>query len=189
MTQHRDFKYIKGLCANEQSIIKEIYQKYAPTVKAWVLRNSGTVNDAKDVFQEGLVAIFDRVCGIEGTCKADFSLTRPFGAFLFTICRNKWLEELRKKKRGAKVRDQGFEQYIIDSPLDNIIEIEERYEKNEKLARTFSKLSPLCQRLFQLEKTGHTPEEITKKLEMNSVQTYYRRKHACSSRWRELFNQ
>src|SRR5690606_3743689 len=90
---HPDQRYIAALLANDAKVIGEIYERFANGVKAFVINNSGTIEDAKDIFQEGLIAICHQAR------KPGFELTCPFWAYLHLVCRGKWLNELKKRKR------------------------------------------------------------------------------------------
>src|SRR5690606_6630340 len=72
-------------------VIDSIYRTYYQTIQHLVISNSGTVEDAKDIFQESLMAIFDRIH------ERKFVLTCQFGTFLYAISRNLWLRQLRQK--------------------------------------------------------------------------------------------
>lgn len=66
---------------------------HLPKVERHVRANSGTKADAKDLFQEALI-ILHRKVNTPG-----FTLTAGLGTYLFAICRNLWLDELRRRDR------------------------------------------------------------------------------------------
>ncbi len=61
MNQADNSKYLNGLATNDLSILKKIYKESLPEVIKYVKRNSGNIDDAKDVFQEGIMVIFRKV--------------------------------------------------------------------------------------------------------------------------------
>ncbi|WP_282781222.1 RNA polymerase sigma factor [Phaeodactylibacter xiamenensis] len=183
MEQHPDHKHILALRQGDFSTLDYIYREHAPTITQWVVRNSGSVSDAQDVFQEGIIALHQKAQD------PTFLLTCPLGALLFQICRNKWFSQLRKKNRETEVRNAEAERYESEGIVQNTLEqIEEEEIRQRKLDQAFGQLSELCQQLLQLLASGMASAEVAEQLGMNNANTVYRRKNACAERWRNLFN-
>lgn len=77
---------------HDQRAFARLYAHF-PKVRRLVRDNSGSSDDAKDVFQDALI-IFHRKAS-----SADFTLTSSISTFLFSVCRNLWREELRRRNR------------------------------------------------------------------------------------------
>ncbi len=97
--QHPDQKYFNGLLNNDLTVQEELYKKFSGKIKWMVLKNKGTETVAADIFQEVLLSIYHRAK------IKNFTLTCPFDAFLYVVCRNKWLKELRKRKTWVTITD------------------------------------------------------------------------------------
>ena len=184
MKPHSDHKYIIAFRSDNFALLEEIYTNHTPQVTRWILNNSGTLADAKDIFQETLISI------IKKAYDPDFLLTYPIGGLIFQIAKNKWTDELRKKKIGKKVRK------VIDERLNSesndfsmlLEEIEQDEINQKRLDQSFAKLSDHCKQLLKLISEGVKPKDIVNSMNMNSINTVYRRKNACIQRWKELFN-
>lgn len=183
MTDAADQRYIDGLRRRDDRIIQEIYEEFSGLVRSWVGRNNGNTADAQDLFQEALLAIYDRY----GAGGASFS--GSFGGLLMTICKRRWYDRLTQKKRESDVRLSEAERYDSeDEPWEAAEEALAEKERQEGLARVFSMLSEQCQRLLALFKTGTTSAEaLAKELGMESTNAVYQSKHRCISRWRQLY--
>lgn len=183
MSLHPDQRYIEALHRGESKLISEIYSKFSREVLLWVLKNNGDADDAGDLFQDGLMAIYDRYCG------RDFQLTVPFGALLMAICRRKWFDRISQKKREANVRNSEAERYEEETPEWEAAEeaiMEQR--RQECLSRVFELLSDQCRKLLSLITGGETPvEDIARQLQMANANAVYQSKHRCTARWRQLF--
>lgn len=179
---HKDHHYyVEKLRLGENQIIKEIYQNYAQQINRWVQNNQGEVSDAADVFQEALEVILHKAYD------QDFILTCPFSAFLFTICRNKWFDKLKERKREKEINFINLDLYETDNSVDKLLESSLQEEKCQKLLnRTFSQLTGLCQHVLQYVQQGKKPEEIAKLLNMSNSNAVYRRKFACINSWKKL---
>ena len=88
---HTDQRYITALLQNNTVLVKEIYDLFSGKVKSYIIQNSGSEDDAADIFQEALVDIYQQAR------YKNLQLTCPFEAFLLLICKRKWLNELKKK--------------------------------------------------------------------------------------------
>ncbi len=181
---HPDQRYITALRTADTALLEEIYANHAGTVRAWVMRNSGTADEARDLFQDALVDLY------QSAADESFTLTCPLGGYLFYLCRNKWLNRLREKKRETEVRNIEAERYIPDNTLVSSLEAAETSRlRQERLDRTFAQLSETCRNLLRLLGRGLSSAEVAKQLEMTDSNTVYRRKHACAQRWRSLYDQ
>lgn len=184
MSKHENQRLIKALRDGNDQILNEIYQRFLPLAIHWITKNSGTVAEAKDTFADALMAIFDKT-----TTSPGFELPCAFEKYLMGIIRYQWFDELKRKKREAEVRNQEVSRYDNERE-DNIeqllITTQQNHARQEKLNQTFLMLSALCQQLLNLYKQGHPPAFIAKELNLNKVDTYYRRKNACIGRWRTL---
>ncbi len=187
MGERPPHEYLQALCRGDNTLVKEMYTQFLPNISRWVRKNNGSEQDAEDLFQEALIAIFDRYCGEESP-----TFTSPFGALLFSICRNIWYSRLSQKKREEKIRFSEKERYEseADDP-DLLVQAEETakaHREEEVLKQTFRQLSELCQKVLRMMAEGKAGEDIAKELGMNNRSTVYVRAHKCKKRWRDLFN-
>ena len=90
---HTDQRYLTGLLQNDTALVREIYDRFSGKIKAHIIQNSGSEDDAADIFQESLIDIYQQALhkGLQLTC--------PFEPFLLLVCKRKWLNELKKRGR------------------------------------------------------------------------------------------
>ncbi len=83
--------------------LKEVYQKYRNEFLHWAVRNhSCSLEEAKDIFQQGIVIFYENIRLEKVT-----HFTTQVKTYLFSICKNKLLEMLRNKsKEQSKYNDQ-----------------------------------------------------------------------------------
>lgn len=181
---HSDHQYIEALRRNDERHIREIYKQHSASALRWVMARGGSPDDARDIFQEALIAVFEKAQ------QPDFVLTCPLGALLHVIYSRKWIDRLRHKGREAGVRNEEERRYTIevaDDALSIADEAMAEQNRQERLERAFEQLSELCRRLLTLLSNGTPPLLAAETLQMNSVNTLYRRKNACTERWRALY--
>ena len=57
---HTDQWFITGLLQNDTAVVKEIYDRFAGKIKSHIIQNSGSEDDAADIFQESLIDIYQQ---------------------------------------------------------------------------------------------------------------------------------
>ena len=182
LVPHTDTKYINALLLNDALLINEIYKNFSGLVKNFVTKNGGSVDDAADIMQEGLMAIYHKARN------TDFVLTCPFEAFLFMVCKNLWLMQLRKKSR-QPVTNAGDRQYELRD--DEIQQTHTAVYNNERynlLEKSYSILGESCKELLKLAWSGKPLEEVARL--MNNSYGYIRKKKSeCAGKLAELIKQ
>jgi RNA polymerase sigma factor (sigma-70 family) len=182
MTPHADHALILALRGGDFSVLNGVYADNAATITSWITKNNGSLADAQDTFQEGIIALHQKAND------PDFVLTCPMGALLFRICQNKWLYALRKKKRSVEVRDALPKAYSNEGNVHDLLEaVEEEDIRQQKMKTAFKELSDLCRQLLALLAKGLPASAIASELGMAEANTVYRRRHACGQRWRTLY--
>ena len=183
-TMHTDHRYIEALRSNDERMIREIYKQHATQALRWVVARGGSADDARDIFQEALIAVFEKAQ------QPDFVLTCPLGALLHVICSRKWIDRFRQKSRDTEVRNEEERRYSTEV-TDDVLTVAEdalaEQSRQERLTTAFVQLSDLCRQLLTLLSNGTAPREAAAMLKMNSVDTLYRRKNACTERWRDVY--
>lgn len=159
---HPDQKYITALLHNDTSLLDELYKKYSGKIKWMVLQNNGTETDAADIFQEALISIYHKAR------TQDFVLTCPLDAFLYLICKNKWLNELNKRKNHKVTLsdNDGYNDIGEDSfKLSEDVLMQE--ERKELLMQKFAELGEGCREILQLSWSGKGMEEVAEILKVS----------------------
>lgn len=157
---HPDQKYIDALLANNATLLNELYQKFSGKIKAMVLRNGGAEVDARDIFQEALLSIYTKAS------TTGFTLTCPLDAFLYVVCKNKWLGVLSKKNIG-RVTFTDTEGYSIEESNAALLE---NWKMDQRRADLFNKklaaLGESCRSLLLLCWRRKTLQEVAEAMQI-----------------------
>ncbi len=155
-----------------------------PKLNTWIINNNGHNGDAKDILQESLSSI------IIAHTKKKKTIPNNFEAYLFSICKYKWLDHLKKRNIKNRVTFDTASIHISESSIqEEYILMEYEQKKYQILERTFLLLGDLCQRLLNLVKEGLSAKGIAAELDMTSQSTVNRRKFACMQSWRKKLQQ
>ena len=139
-TPTQDQILLNGLATNEKDAIERIYRENYGLIQHLVVNNNGTEEDAKDIFQEGLIVLYEK------SVSADFELNCQLKTYLYSVCRRLWLKRLQKYTR--------FEPRI--DGLADLVPVEEDLEHHEEKSLQFGLLEPA------LPKAGRTCKGLWK---------------------------
>jgi RNA polymerase sigma factor (sigma-70 family) len=175
MTPHNDHKYITALQKNDSVLIEEIYSRYSKRITEMVLKNSGNETDAADLFQEVLIELHRKAT------QQNFILTCPFEAFLHLVCRNRWINELHKRKGHAVTIscDEGFN--INENVAENYEALLILEKRKDLIENKLAELGDGCRNLLSLSWSGKRLQEVAEIL--NFSYAYVRKKKTeCMSK-------
>lgn len=176
---------LKGIFENDSSVIQYVYDRYFNTIKSFVLRYGGVEEDAWDVFQDGIVIIYEQI-------KTDKLIVKSsFITYLYTICKYQWLNRIREKDN--KYFESIDESNMTDklSLNEENLKLDEAIEKEKRIKlyqRNISKLSKECQALLKLVADGLNINEITTELNYKSTGFSYKKSRICKEWLIKLIN-
>jgi len=162
---------VEGLRKRENAAYHLLYTFYYPSIENFVMRNSGTSADAKDIFQETIIVLLDKVP------KEDFVLTSSIKTYIFAVASNLWLKRLRDAKKLTQL-DNDLE--LEDMSLSEWEEKEEIRSERNVIQRVFHKVSRHC--LVFLTKTfltGATREKLIEEMGYKNPHTFDNQKYKC----------
>lgn len=135
-----DQQLLEGLLGAEASAVEKIYDLALPSVIQWVSANSGSESDARDIFQEAILALFRKVEG------GDLVLTCTLKSFLRIMCRNLWLTRLRDQKKYEASDLEDVEMVSLDQDMLTRLE---QSEKEQLFFKHFDLLGDDCQQILK----------------------------------------
>ena len=143
MIHYSDEAIQEGLRLRSDYIINFIYKEFFPLIKFLVTQNGGSDEDAEDIFQDGIIIIYNKIN------LNQFVLTSSFKTYMYSVCRNLWLQKLNKRKAiFDKLTD--VEEYI-DLPKAMLTEASvEEAELHRIIQIHFLSLNEDCQKVLRL---------------------------------------
>ncbi len=164
------------IAAGDPLVIRQIYTQYFDSIAQYILNNKGTIDDAKDVFQDAMMVIYEK------TQQPDFVLQYGLHTFLYTICRNVWLKKLRKKSNKEVSLPEQLELISEDTFEEEIL-----WRAKESLYREkFKLLGANCQQVLQSFLKGMSMENIAKQMGFSSIGYAKKRKYKCKNQLLKL---
>ncbi len=84
---------LQGLAANDKKAVETIYRENYLTIQSFIVKNNGYPDDARDIFQEAMIVLYEKVC------TGSFELTCQIKTYLYSVCRRLWLKRLQQMQR------------------------------------------------------------------------------------------
>jgi len=166
--------YIAGIRNGDPKIVAEIWGDIFPAVRKWVTAGGGNEDDAKDVFQDAMMVVYDKAQ------RPDFQLTSKFSTFFLGICRN-LLGNLFQKKYFRHITIPEDAKYMAEVPVDfaelerhNLFDLAKALQGEE------------CQKIMDLYFQKKSMAEIAALMGLSSEKYAKLRKFQCKERLEEL---
>jgi RNA polymerase sigma factor (sigma-70 family) len=172
--QFSDSEVIESMRAgnNSDAAIRYLYRANYRKVEVYVNQNSGTEEDAQDIFQEVVVTFVELVQ--QGKFRGESSIS----TFLLALTRNIWLNELKKRGRSS-LRDEKFEKgrIIVEDDVSNYMV---NREMRNQVMELFGKLGDTCKKiLLAYYYESLTMKEILQQLDYENEQVVRNKKYKC----------
>lgn len=177
-TQTDSQSQVNALRANDEKTLRQFYQHNYPKVERYVLDNSGSIDEAKDIFQEAFIAVWRNIQLDRFQPQHSSSLD----AYLLQVAKHKWLDQLRSSKRAPVIS-------LETNGVELIPELPEATLQQIGLIKAvFGKLGDLCQEVLQRFYYGkQSMRDIAAAMKWTEP-TAKNNKYRCLQKLRELLN-
>lgn len=172
-----DHDLLEALRRGESSAFGKLYSLHFGMVRYLVVNNSGKEEDARDIFQEVLVTLYEQLAA--GTFRQQSSLK----TWIYAVCRNKWLKQLEKRKKNIRFSD--FEE------CENILLPEENKEEesiHRILRNSLEQLGTQCRKLLLLfYYFRKSMDEIAADLNYTNADNAKAQKYKCLQKLKTIY--
>lgn len=160
----------KKICEGDEKALEYLYQKYYRMMTRLVITNSGTEQEAKDIYQEALLVFWQK------SVSGKLVLTSKISTYIYSICLNLWRKELDRKKRLVR-ESQDEVQY----------QNQEEKERNKIMVDCIGQLGETCKKvLMYYYYDGMSMQDIADKLGFANTNTAKTKKYKCKKKLDDL---
>lgn len=154
------------ICKGDESALEEVYKKYYRMMTKMILSNSGTEDEAKDVYQDSLLVFWQKATS------GNLVLTSKISTYIYSICKNLWRKELERKKRLA------HEQKDTAVYMDD-----ERAERAQIIHQCIDQLGDTCKKVLMYYYFDRmSMQEIADRLGFANTNTAKTKKYKCKQK-------
>lgn len=170
---------LKGLAQNDSKAVETLYKSHFTMIQHFVLNNNGSFDDARDLFQEAMITLYEKV-------QSDsFVLSCQIKTYLFSICKNLWLKRLQQMGKYSAPLSTEEESIAVEADL-------EAFQKKDAaftiMNRALNSLGEPCKSLLEgyyLNKKGM--QELAEDFGYTNADNAKNQKYKCLMRLKKLF--
>jgi RNA polymerase sigma factor (sigma-70 family) len=167
MDEKETFERIKR---GDEKTLEFLYKKYYRMMTKLVITNSGTEEEARDVYQDALIVFWQKATS------GNLVLTSKISTYIYSICQNLWRKELERKKR------------LSSEEKDTAVSMDtETPEKEKIIAQCIEQLGETCKKVltyYYFEEMSM--QDIADKLGFANTDTAKTKKYKCKKKLDDL---
>lgn len=170
---------LEGLAKEDRASIEQIYRDNYTMVQSLILNNSGTTDDAADIFQEAMIVLFEK------SRTPDFELNCQLKTYIYSVCRRLWLKKLQQMQRfGRQAED--VEEMV---PVEDDLEFHEKRQLDFNIMENaMGKIGEPCKSLLEAYYIQKKPMlQIATEFGYTNADNAKTQKYKCLVRLKKLF--
>ncbi len=154
----------------DEKALEFLYQKYYRMMTKMVISNSGTEEEARDIYQEALIVFWQKATS------GNLVMTSKMSTYIYSICQNLWRKELDRKKRLSNEEK--------DAPVSLDMDTAER---ERIIARCIEQLGDTCKKVLMYYYFDEmSMQDIADKLGFANTDTAKTKKYKCKKKLDDL---
>jgi len=178
---YTDEEFMAAIRQGDDRALTQLYRMHLPMVLHYVQQNSGTDDEAKDVYQEGVMVFYEKVRD------GSLELSCQIKTYLYAVCRRLWLKRLAEKARfGGRLDDH--EPFLETGAEADLVEAEARDRRFATMGEALERLGEPCRSLLEgfylLDKSM---QQLTTEFGYTNADNAKNQKYKCLVRLKKLF--
>ncbi|MFT5640620.1 MAG: RNA polymerase sigma factor (sigma-70 family) [Cyclobacteriaceae bacterium] len=162
----KDKEILEKIKKGDETALDFLYTKYYKMMTNLVLKNNGTEEEAKDVYQEALLAFWKKAVS------GKLVMTSKISTYLYSICLNQWRKELDRKNKMSREEVDGEEYQGHDEK-----------ERLKIVMNCIDELGDVCKRILTYYYfDGLSMNDIAKNLNFANTDTAKTKKYKCKKK-------
>jgi RNA polymerase sigma factor (sigma-70 family) len=170
---------LKGLAGNNREAVETIYRAHYSMVQTLVINNSGTSDDARDIFQEAIIVLYEKAKS------GSFELHAQLKTYIYAVSRRLWLKKLQQNQRFSVDLANAAETIATEEDVDMY---EHRTKDFEMMEQALQHLGEPCKEILEsyyLRKKNMS--EIAKEFGYTNADNAKNQKYKCLMRLKKIF--
>jgi len=171
-----DEQLIAGIKEGNSAVLETVYKTFFPGIQTFVLQNSGTEEEARDLCQEAIIVLYEKLSrqGTELSCSVK--------TYLYSVTRNLWLKKLSSRNKSITSLNEQEEFLLVEEDTADWSEKELMYEKINHSMELLG--NPCADIIKDFYYNRLSIQEIADKHGYNNTDTAKNQKYKCLMRLR-----
>lgn len=170
---------LKGLALKDRQATEMIYREHYNLVQTLVINNNGTIDDARDIFQEAVLVLYEKAQ------HPDFELNCQIGTYLYSVARRLWLKRLQQLQKFVPDLETRMESVPVEEDLDHHERKNQEFLLMEKAMQSLGEPCRSLLEAYYLKKKNMA--EIAAGFGYTNADNAKNQKYKCLTRLKKLF--
>lgn len=157
---------LERISRGDEKALDYLYRKHYKMMTNIVLKNNGTEQEAKDIYQDALIIFWQKVISNQ------LVLTSKISTYIYSVCLNLWRKELERKSKLSNEQKDEVEYIDQDSK-----------ERSRIIRESIAQLGDTCKHILMYYYFDDmSMQDIADKLGMANTETVKTKKYKCKKR-------
>jgi RNA polymerase sigma factor (sigma-70 family) len=166
----KDSEILARIRQGDEGALDYLYKKNYKMMTKMVINNSGSEDEAKDIYQDALIVFWQKAVS------GNLVLSSKISTFIYSICQNLWRKELERKSKLSSEEK--------DSPEINDVDKRERIDI---INTSINNLGETCRKILTYYYFDNlSMSDIAEKLGFANADTAKTKKYKCKKELDEL---
>jgi len=170
---------LQGLARSDRKAIEIIYRENYNMVRSLIINNSGSTDDAKDIFQEAMIVLYEKVRS--GT----FELNCLIKTYVYSVSRRLWLKRLQQMNRYVPAMENLQDTVPVEEDVEENARIDGEFQAMEKAIGSLGEPCKSLLEAYYLEKKSM--HEIAQFFGYTNAENAKNQKYKCLVRLKKIF--
>lgn len=176
---YTDEELIEAMRRGDSWALDTVYKRHFGLVQKFIVNNSGTREEAQDIYQEAVIVLYEKVND------AGFTLECAIATFLYSVSRRLWLKHLRDEGRKGLIREEhDVLSEDAGAMAEQYVEEESRLQKMEEGMRLLGE--PCATLLNDYYAKSMSMEAIAEKFGYTNADNAKNQKYKCLQRLKKI---
>lgn len=170
---------LQGLALNDRKAVETIYKENYTMVQSLIINNNGTADDARDVFQETMIVLYEKARS------GSFELNCQIKTYIYSVSRRLWLKRLQQSRR---FNGESFPSETIAGVEEDIEDHLKKDTEFQMMEKAIHGLGEPCKSLleaFYIQKKNM--QEIAAGFGYTNAENAKTQKYKCLVRLKKIF--
>ena len=170
---------LQGLARNDKKAVETIYRENYSTIQSLVINNNGSADDAKDIFQEAMIVLYEKARS--GT----FELSCQIKTYIYSVSRRLWLKKLQQANRYSGDIGNAEAVVQVEEDIEGHTRRDAEFEMMEKAIVSLGEPCKSLLEAFYLQKKNM--QEIAASFGYTNAENAKTQKYKCLMRLKKIF--
>ncbi|MEJ7768560.1 MAG: sigma-70 family RNA polymerase sigma factor [Chitinophagaceae bacterium] len=170
---------LRGLARNDKKAVETIYKQSYNMVQSMIINNNGTADDARDIFQESMIVLF------ENAKSGSFELNCLIKTYLYSVARRLWLKRLQYLKKFGGDVDTIAETVAVEEEIEAHEQRDIDFQVMEKAMMNLGEPCKSLLEAYYMQKKNMT--DIAGSFGYTNADNAKNQKYKCLLRLKKLF--